>query len=197
MNRVSSPLRNSLDNEITVKVAQTQDEFLQALVIRAAVYVGEQKCKYAEEYDGNDMTCTHLVAYVDDEPAATLRIRYFGGFVKTERVAVRQEFRALGVAADLMKFTIAFCRRKGFARIYGHSQKRLVPYWSKFGFLPCGDQFNFSDHEYVPIVCELGETPDALSIETDDMVLIRPEGCWDVPGILDSSAERAPSNPGV
>jgi len=33
-------------------------------------------------------TATHLVGYVGAEPAATLRLRYFGDFVKIERLAV-------------------------------------------------------------------------------------------------------------
>jgi predicted GNAT family N-acyltransferase len=166
-------------------------------VVRAAVYVGEQNCRYAEEYDGNDMTCTHVLARVDGEPAGTMRIRYFGGFAKTERVAVRREFRSLGVAHEMMLYTLDFCRRKGFTRLYGHAQKRLVPLWGRYGYRPCGESFHFSDHEYVPIVCDLEAHPEALDMESDDMVLVRPEGAWDIPGVLDYSVQRAPTNPGA
>ena len=191
------PRRNSSDKAVAVKVADGMEDLMQAFVVRAVVFVGEQSCAYAEEYDGNDMTCTHIVATVDGEPAGTMRLRYFGSFAKTERIAVRREYRSLGVAHEMMLFTIAFCRRKGFARLYGHAQERLVPLWGRYGFKRCGDNFQFSDHSYVPIVCELEPDPDALGIESDDLVLIRPESVWDQPGILDRSASRAATNPGA
>ena len=36
---------------------------------------------------------------------------------------------------------------------------------------------------------------DALGFDTDPMVLLRPEGDWDRPGILDRSAGRPATNP--
>ena len=188
---------NRPEGEVEVRVVEGVEGLMQAFVVRAVVFVGEQRCRYDEEYDGNDMTCTHIVASVDGEPVGTMRIRYFGGFAKTERIAVRKEFRSLGVAHEMMLFTIEFCRRKGFTRLFGHAQKRLVPLWGRYGFEPCRETFNFSDHEYVPIVCELDEHADPLTVDSDDLVMIRPEGAWDEPGVLDRSSARDATNPGA
>ena len=41
----------------------------------------------------------------------------------------------------------------------------------------------------------LAPAPDALTIDSDPMMILRPEGAWDRPGILDRSAARPASNP--
>lgn len=171
--------------EINVKVASSIEELMQVFAIRTAVYIAEQSCPYFEEFDGNDFTATHLLAHVDGEPAATIRLRYFGDFVKHERTTVRKEFRGSGVANRIIQYSIDFARKKGFARLYGHAAKGLVPYWQRYGFEPCGEAISFSDLEFVPVVCELGSAGESLTMDSDDMVLVRPEGRWHVPGILE------------
>jgi len=36
---------------------------------------------------------------------------------------------------------------------------------------------------------------DAISMSDDPMLLVRPEGKWEQPGVLDFSRDRAPTNP--
>ena len=56
---------------VTIKLASTSDELMQCYMLRAAVFMGEQHCPYWEEFDGNDYTASHLMLYVDGEPAAS------------------------------------------------------------------------------------------------------------------------------
>jgi predicted GNAT family N-acyltransferase len=76
--------RPALSNRpaVTIKLASTADELAQCYALRAAVYMGEQHCPYAEEFDGNDLSASHVMLYVDGEPAACMRIRWFAGFAK-------------------------------------------------------------------------------------------------------------------
>jgi hypothetical protein len=55
----------------------------------------------------------------------------------------------------------------------------------------------FSDHEYIEIVYEASPVPGAVSLQSDPYVLIRPEGRWHVPGILERSAIRPVTRPSV
>lgn len=179
-----------------VKVVRNLEELMQAFVVRAAVFMSEQRCPYAEELDGNDFSATHVLGLVGTEPAATLRIRYFAGFAKPERLAVRREFRKTGIAADVIEFAVELCRQKGYAKLYGHAQVRLVPFWERFGFAPMGrPDFVFSDHRYTEIERNLDPLPGALSMQDDPMVLIRPEGEWGEHGVLDRSIARPATNP--
>ena len=118
---------------------------------------------------------------------------------KIERLAVRQEFRSLGVGSQLVRAAIEFCQVKGYRRIYAHSQKRLLEFWRQFSFNPLagGRQFAFSDFDYVEIVLDTTPHPKAISIGIDPYIVIRPEGRWHMPGILERSALRPVTRPSV
>jgi len=192
----ASVRRNDPSPVILVRVAGSIEELMQAFVVRAAVFMAEQRCPYGEEFDGNDFTATHLIGYVNAEPAGTLRLRYFSGFAKAERAAVRKEFRGFGLNRMLLDHAVELVRRKGYTRLYGTAQKRLVGYWQSLGFAPLGKpEFHFSDHEYVPILRPIADGGDVLDENSADMVLNRPEGNWDRPGVLELSQTRMPTNP--
>jgi hypothetical protein len=91
------------------------------------------------------------------------------------------------------------CQKKGYCRVYGHSQMRLVNFWSRFGFrvMEGGKQFVFSDFDYVEIIADIERDPDAVTIGVDPYVIIRPEGRWHVPGILEHSAARDVTHPSI
>src|SRR5262249_8264214 len=94
---------------------------------------------------------------------------------------------------EIVLFTINFCRRKGYRKAYGHAQKQHQRFWAHFGFreMPRSRPLVFSDHGYVEMCTELHPHSEPLSMKTDPYVLLRPEGRWDEPGILEVSAERA------
>src|SRR5205814_261215 len=73
------------------------DELMQCYMLRAAVFMGEQHCPYWEEFDGNDYTASHLMLYVDGEPAASMRIRWFASFAKLERAIILKRYRSYGL----------------------------------------------------------------------------------------------------
>jgi predicted GNAT family N-acyltransferase len=181
---------------IAVTIARTLEDLMRATSIRSAVYISEQKCPYDEEFDGNDFSASHLLGYVGNEPVGCLRIRYFADFAKVERLAVRREFRSLGVGSHLVRAAIQLCQMKGYQRIYAHSQKRLLDFWSQFDFerLEGGREFVFSDFDYVEVVLKSERHPKAISLGIDPYVMIRPEGRWHLPGVLERSAIR-PVNP--
>jgi predicted GNAT family N-acyltransferase len=185
--------------DLSVTVARSLEDIMRVMTIRSAVYMAEQECPYDEEFDGNDFSATHLIGYVGNEPAACLRIRYFADFVKMERLAVRREFRKTRLAFKVVRAGIELCRTKGYRKIYGHSQKRLLNFWSRFGFRPFegSREFVFSDFDYVEVSRDLTPHPKAISIGVDPYIMIRPEGRWHVPGILERSAIRPVTRPSV
>jgi predicted GNAT family N-acyltransferase len=187
----------TLEPQISVRVARTIDDFLRAAVIRGAVFIGEQRCPYEEEFDGNDFTATHLIGLVGDEPAGCLRIRYFSDFAKLERLVVRKEFRSSGLARRLVEAGVEFCCTKGYTRMCTYAQKRLIGFWGKCGFTMSDParELVFSDFDYVEMTFDAIHAADPVSMETDPYVLIRPEGSWHEPGILERSAARGVTTP--
>lgn len=175
-----------------IHVANGLDDFLKVAAIRSAVYIGEQSCPFAEEFDGNDQVATHLIGWRDHEPAGCMRIRFFGGFAKLERLAVRREFRKSSLAFDLVRASVELCRAKGVRQLYGHAREDLLPFWQRFGFKlrKNGAPFAFSDHVFLEMEDELEPDTTAISIDSGPYTIIRPEGRWHEPGILEASAER-------
>jgi len=176
----------------TVTVARTFEDMMRIASIRSAVYIAEQNCPYREEFDGNDFSATHLIGYMGNEPAGCLRLRFFGNFAKVERLAVRHEFRKSRLAFKLARAGVELCRSKGYRRLYGHARKDLVNFWRRIGFEPIQGRsdFVFSDVSYVEIASDIEPHTDAISLTDTPYRLIRPEGRWHQPGILEHSAER-------
>lgn len=185
--------------QIGVTVARTFEDLNRVVAMRAAVYIGEQECPYEEEFDGNDLSAMHLLVYIGDEPVGCLRLRFFADFAKIERLVIRKEFRKTRAAFQLVRAAFKMLQMKGYRRVYGHSQVRLVNFWSRFGYrvMEGGKKFVFSDFDYVEIVADIERDPDAIAIGNDPYVVIRPEGRWHKPGILERSATRAATSPSV
>jgi predicted GNAT family N-acyltransferase len=184
-------------DDATITVVRSIEDFMRVVAIRGATFVAEQDCPYDEEFDGNDFSAGHLLCYVGNEPAGCLRIRYFADFAKLERLAVRHEFRSRKLGTRLMQAGVELCRMKGYRRIYGRAQKDLLGYYVNMGWkqLEGSSEFFFSDHAYIEIVFDAEPDPGAVRLGMDPYILMRPEGRWDRPGILDKSAQRSVRKP--
>ncbi|XBQ15459.1 MAG: GNAT family N-acetyltransferase [Oceanicaulis sp.] len=187
---------DEFEPRIEVRVARTLDDLQRVAVVRALVYMSEQDCPYEEEYDGNDFAgATHLIVEIGGEPAGCLRLRWFAGFAKVERVCVRKGARSGRAARAMMTHAIEIIRRKGYTRFIGQVQEHLIPYWKRYGFIHRAERgvFVFSDRAYAEMEARPEPHPRALTMDTDPLVLDRPEGDWDRPGPLDRSVLRGAS----
>ena len=194
--KVLSPA-NPNPRAISVRIARDPNDLMLVTAIRAAVYLAEQDCPIEEEFDGNDLVAAHFIGFVGSEPAGCLRVRFFGEFAKVERLAVRHQFRRSRVSFKLVQASVDYIKRKGFRKIYGQAQDRLVDFWAHFGAKPLGHnrKLTFSDFSYTEMVLDIEPDVDAITLDSDPYVIIRPEGDWDRPGILDISAGRAATSP--
>jgi predicted GNAT family N-acyltransferase len=192
-----SPRISGDGKTISVRVAASLSDLMQVVAIRGAVYMGEQRCPYDEEFDGNDFCAMHLIGSIGGEPAACMRIRFFADFAKLERLAVRYEFRGTPVVFEIARAAKELCRLKGYTRIYGHALERLIPFWKRLGARPMQPRrpVVFSDFSYTEMLIPTERHPNALSLESDPYVLIRPEGEWEKPGPLELSAQRPVTPP--
>src|ERR1700720_4070594 len=182
---------------ISIRIARDPNDLMLVTAIRAAVYLAEQNCPPEEEFDGNDLVAAPFIGFVGSEPAACLRVRFFGEFAKVERLAVRHQFRRSRVSFRLVQASVDYIKRKGFRKIYGQAQDRLVDFWAHFGAKPLGHnrKITFSDFSYTEMVLDIEPGPDAITLDSDPYVIIRPEGDWDRHGVLDVSPRRAGSSP--
>ena len=177
---------------LKVAVVRTVDELMQVFAVRAQVYVAEQDCPYVEEFDGNDLAgATHLLARAGIEPVATMRIRWFAGFAKFERICVRKKYRGEQTAERLVEFGCRMAARKGYAKVLVHANRRLIGHWQRVAQMrPRSDRpaFQYSQISFAEMERDLVADPNALTIDSSPLVLVRPEGDWDRPGVLEASA---------
>ena len=133
---MTSAPETSVDKRTSIRIARTMNDLMMVASIRSAVYMAEQDCPYGEEFDGNDLVAAHFIGFVGNEPVACLRARFFADFAKVERLAVRHQYRKSTIAFRLVRECVTFLKRKGYRRIYGQAQDRLVDFWARFGAKP-------------------------------------------------------------
>ena len=123
---------------VTTKLAMRMEDSLQAFAVRAACFIGELDVPYSEEFDGHDFGATHIIAYVGDEPAGTLRVRWFQSFAMPERLAVIQRFRGHNIGQLLLERCPQAGREPGLQNALrpGPAGRRQV--LGKAGLAPAG-----------------------------------------------------------
>jgi len=112
-----------------------------AYAIRREVFVNEQNVSEADEYDGTDGACVHLVAYENNEPIATGRIMITGEDYVIGRVAVLQAYRGQQLGAGIMQALIEASCAMGGERQILHAQTHARGFYEKLGFTANGERF--------------------------------------------------------
>ena len=123
------------------RIAETDDDRLKALVVRAIVFMEEQNISYAEEMDGLDSAALQILGETEGEPVAAARIRFLGDVAKLERLAIRKAGRGHGHGDRLLAFMLAAARERGFRKYKLHGQTRLRAFYEKHGFRAAGEPF--------------------------------------------------------
>jgi predicted GNAT family N-acyltransferase len=108
-----------------VRIARGFDDLLMVYSVRSAVYIAEQECPFAEEFDGNDHCATHLIGFIEGEPAGCIRARFFHDFAKLERLAVLKKFRKSRLADELVLAGIDLCAARASGESMGLRAKDL------------------------------------------------------------------------
>jgi predicted GNAT family N-acyltransferase len=190
---LTRPLEAAMIERFQAGPARTLEDYQQAMTLRAAVYIAEQDCPYEEEYDGNDFSCTHMIVREGARPAGTCRVRWFAGFAKIERSTILPAFRGTPALRVLMAETCEIISRKGYGVALAQIQTRLWPVWSRVfrcRVVAGRPHFAFSGFDYCEMEIPVAPHPQALTVRADPLQVIRPEGDWDQPGVLDRSASR-------
>lgn len=128
-----------------------------ARAVRQRVFVEEQACPPAEEWDAHDATARHLVGFdAEGRVMATARWRAVrhdeAPAAKLERFAVRRAHRRRGHGRALVHHTLADARRAGFRLFVLHAQAHLEAFYASFGFASTGRRFEEAGIPHVEMV---------------------------------------------
>ncbi|MBN2859148.1 MAG: GNAT family N-acetyltransferase [Sphaerochaetaceae bacterium] len=110
---------------------QHSEDLKSAREIRHEVFVIGQGVSDEIEQDGLDSSCSHLLAFQDARPVATMRMRETSEGVKFERIAVLEEFRGKGLGRAMVSHALELF--KG-GKVYLHSQDHAVRFYETLGF---------------------------------------------------------------
>ena len=114
--------------------------------IRRQVFQGEQGVALELEFDGNDETATHFLAYQGNDAIGTARIRHLAAdhsqpIAKIERVAVLAAYRGKGIGKRLMEVAIAHLHTQGITAIKINAQLQVQNFYKRLGFSTRGSIF--------------------------------------------------------
>lgn len=141
---------------IAFKPVETDAEWEAARAIRTRVFIEEQQCPPALEWDAHDATARHLVGLVDGVPAATARWRVVEhdgrAAAKLERFAVLPEHRGRGYGRALVQYALDEAAAAGHTRFVLHAQAHLDRFYAGFGFRATGERFDEAGIPHVTMV---------------------------------------------
>ena len=131
--------------ELLIERVTSKADWAAARAIRQRVFVEEQECPPAEEWDAHDAQSRHLVGSVAGHPVAVARWRAVlhegAPTAKLERFAVLPAHRGKGYGRALVGFAIEDARRAGFCTFLLHAQAHLEDFYARFGFAAFGKPF--------------------------------------------------------
>ncbi|MFC1722978.1 GNAT family N-acetyltransferase [Nanoarchaeota archaeon] len=127
--------------EVKYKEVETVNEFIDAIRIRADVFIVEQGFKPGWEPDEDDKKSRHFIAIVGDEIVATARFRDLEG-IKMERMVTKKDFRGKKIGTGLVEFMLAEIQKMDPKRIWLRSQVQSQPFYEKCGFKAVTEPFD-------------------------------------------------------
>jgi len=107
--------------------------------IRHQVFVIEQGVPLEAEIDSDDPAALHWVA-LNTQSVAMGTARLVGN--RVGRMAVLSDHRGTGVGASLLRAIIKHAHEAGIDTLVLDAQTHALPFYEKFGFVVCGEEFD-------------------------------------------------------
>lgn len=124
----------------------------QLRAVRTPVFIEEQAVTPEFEWDDIDATAVHLLATLDHEPIACLRIIEYK---KIGRMAVLKNYRGRGLGAALLREAVAICKKQGSKSVYLSAQTHAIEFYRKAGFKQISDEYCDVDIPHVDMQLDL------------------------------------------
>lgn len=143
-------------SKLTLKVVDYREKLSDIQLIRIQVFQVEQGVDPALEFDGLDERAEHLLAYLDNQPVGTTRIRYLDHqTAKIERLAVLSTARGQGIGNQLMEKALDVLVQKDIQKVMIHAQEYVKNLYYKLGFEEVGERFEEAGISHVKMIKKL------------------------------------------
>ena len=145
-------------SHLTIKTFVYPEAFLEMKAIRRSVFQEEQSVESALDLDNLDETAEHLLAYLDNQPVGTARIRYLDHkTAKIERLAVLATARGQGIGKKLMEKALDVAAEKDIQEVLIYSQEYVKGLYQRLGFEQEGESFEEAGILHVKMRKQLGQ----------------------------------------
>jgi predicted GNAT family N-acyltransferase len=146
---------------IIIRRATTPAELESAFAIRRRVFLDEQKVPREEEFDDDDRTAIHVVAWLGDEATATGRLIIHPDHARIGRMAVLAPHRGRGIGRAVLEALLGYARARNVRRVFLHAQVHAIGFYEAAGFRAAGDVFEEAGipHRSMELDLSAGATP--------------------------------------
>lgn len=161
---------------------------MKVMVVRGIIFMGEHGHSYNMEFDEHELSNrSHLLATDDtNEPTGIMRVLKDGKDAKFERLAVLPAYRGRGIAENIVKAGIEYCKTLGVENIYLFCEPQLQNYWEKQDFTRiCGGKIlKYRGLDLVPVMKKIDPQNNKLSLKERTQIpeiLLQQKGDWVLP----------------
>ncbi|WP_022966788.1 GNAT family N-acetyltransferase [Denitrificimonas caeni] len=125
-------------NDLQVRIADWHKDNADLRRIRESVFIQEQGVTPEQEWDSDDASATHFLAYEGDFAIGTARLLADGCI---GRVSVLKDWRGLNVGEHLMRAVIHEAERLGLKQQILTAQIHAAGFYERLGFTAVSDEF--------------------------------------------------------
>lgn len=118
-------------NEVHIRLADWKKDQAALRRIREAVFIAEQAVPAELEWDSDDNSAVHFLAFEGEYPMGTARLLPDGHI---GRVAVLKDWRGLKVGDKLLHAVIAEAEKRGLKQQMLSAQVHASSFYERFGF---------------------------------------------------------------
>ena len=129
-----------------------------AFHIRKEVFVKEQNVPLEDEFDEFDTLnelSKHILAYYNDQPVGTGRVRWVDGFGKLERICILEPYRKFGLGKVIIRTLEEIAEEKGLSQVKLHGQTHAEGFYKKLGYQTSSEMFMEDGIPHVLMMKEL------------------------------------------
>lgn len=172
-------------NQIKVIGAKWDKDRVALKEIRQQVFIQEQNVPEDLEWDNDDLTCEHFIAFNGSEAIGCARLI---GQKKIGRMAVLKPFRSMGVGKMIIDHIKRHASQKRYTRLELSSQCHAYAFYKKCGFEAFSLPYNDADIPHIDMahnVFSQSNEPGLFDFDNDSAIhhgkdLLEAQGLLDI-----------------
>ena len=155
--------------QLEIRRVETLEDMDDALSVRRAVFIEEQRVSEEEEIDEHDRDggwlgpVVQMTGYLDGKPVVTGRLMpdtTSDADAHIGRVAVLQELRGAGYGKHLMLALHDAARKQGYSTLRLGAQLHAITFYERLGYVATGDVFLDANIEHRRMDISLADSTD-------------------------------------